>query len=119
MRGGKWEVDKTRKTNTNVVRAEGKRRLEKMVMHKGKFKGKGKESASSLSPKELHELLRSEDAEKVVFKDKRLVISDEDLVRVLDRTGAGDRVQGASASTVGEGFRVVVLEEGPQGGNLF
>ncbi|XP_078586774.1 lymphocyte-specific helicase-like [Branchiostoma floridae x Branchiostoma japonicum] len=70
-----------------VERAAGKRKLEKMVMHKGKFKGGEsgtKKSQSLIDPHELMELLMSKDHD--VVRDCNDVISDKALRTLLDRS---------------------------------
>ncbi|XP_066549670.1 lymphoid-specific helicase isoform X3 [Amia ocellicauda] len=72
-----------------VERASAKRKLEKMVIHKNKFKG-GKaglnQSKSCLDPQELMDLLKSRDFEREVKGTGRKVISDRDLKALLDRS---------------------------------
>ncbi|XP_078670176.1 lymphocyte-specific helicase-like isoform X2 [Branchiostoma floridae x Branchiostoma belcheri] len=70
-----------------VERAAGKRKLEKMVMHKGKFKGGEsgtKKSQSLIDPHELLELLKSRDHD--VVRDCNDVISTTALRTLLDRS---------------------------------
>ncbi|XP_030628261.1 lymphoid-specific helicase [Chanos chanos] len=72
-----------------LERASAKRKLEKMVIHKKKFKGGKadlKESKSCLDVEELTELLRSRDYEREVKTTKGKVISDKDLEILLDRS---------------------------------
>ncbi|XP_069756937.1 lymphoid-specific helicase isoform X2 [Narcine bancroftii] len=72
-----------------VEKATVKRRLEKMVIHKNKFKG-GKSglnhSLCSLDSTELMELLKSQDHDRVVKGSAEKVISDADLQILLDRS---------------------------------
>ncbi|KAF7729861.1 hypothetical protein EC973_003595 [Apophysomyces ossiformis] len=76
-----------------LERATAKRRLEKLVIHKGKFKN----PVTSMSPsakreqentvRELAEILASEDGEEVqIVSQGDKVISDEDLEMLLDRS---------------------------------
>ncbi|XP_041066050.1 lymphoid-specific helicase [Carcharodon carcharias] len=72
-----------------VEKATAKRRLEKMVIHKNKFKGGKsglKQSRSCLDSTELMELLKSRDHERVVKGSTEKVISDIDLQTLLDRS---------------------------------
>uniref|UniRef100_UPI00398E373D lymphoid-specific helicase n=1 Tax=Pristiophorus japonicus TaxID=55135 RepID=UPI00398E373D len=72
-----------------VEKATAKRRLEKMVIHKNKFKGGKsglKQSRSCLDSTELLELLKSRDHERVVNGSSEKVISDVDLQTLLDRS---------------------------------
>ncbi|XP_064643787.1 lymphocyte-specific helicase-like [Lineus longissimus] len=74
-----------------VERAATKRKLEKMVIHKGRFKKGMKdysEKLSALDPKELLELLKSSDYQSVVdgqSKSGHDVISNRILNKLLDR----------------------------------
>uniref|UniRef100_A0A4W3K1U7 Proliferation-associated SNF2-like protein n=1 Tax=Callorhinchus milii TaxID=7868 RepID=A0A4W3K1U7_CALMI len=72
-----------------VEKATAKRRLEKLVIHKNKFKG-GRSgmthSKSCLDPTELMELLKSRDHEREVKGTTERVMSDSDLQSLLDRT---------------------------------
>ncbi|XP_053306255.1 lymphoid-specific helicase [Spea bombifrons] len=72
-----------------VERAAAKRKLEKLVIHKNKFKGGQtgiNQSKSCLDPKELLELLQSRDYEREVKGSTGKVISDKDLELLLDRS---------------------------------
>jgi ATP-dependent DNA helicase len=69
-----------------VERACGKRKLEKMVIHKGKFKG-NQASTDTLSINDLAELLRSVDHDKVVKSNE--IISDEALEALMERNFTG------------------------------
>ncbi|XP_048465107.1 lymphoid-specific helicase [Rhincodon typus] len=75
-----------------VEKATAKRRLEKMVIHKNKFKG-GKsglnQSRSCLDSTELMELLKSRDHERVVKGSTDQVISDGELQILMDRSDLG------------------------------
>ncbi|XP_071805450.1 lymphocyte-specific helicase-like isoform X2 [Asterias amurensis] len=81
-----------------VERAAAKRRLEKMVIHQGKFKGGkmnlAKDSKSLINPKELLELLRSCDHSGFVKNCNQDVISDKDLKLLLDRSELLAKFQG-------------------------
>jgi len=66
-----------------VERASAKRKLEKMIIHKGKFKGN--QNTAVIDAKELRELLEMRDHEKVISAED-LVMSDEDLKTLLDRS---------------------------------
>lgn len=66
-----------------VERAGSKRKLEKMIIHKGKFKGN--RDTGGLETKDLRELLEMSDHHKVVSSDG-LLIKDQDLMALLDRS---------------------------------
>ncbi|XP_056327247.1 lymphoid-specific helicase [Danio aesculapii] len=72
-----------------LERASAKRKLEKMVIHKNKFKGSKAElkaSKSCVDVDELVELLKSRDYDGAVKGTKGKVISDKDLQILLDRS---------------------------------
>jgi len=77
-------------------RAEAKRKLEKLVIHRGKFKGEqgGGLAHSKLSPDELLELISDNVARQVTVDDPKTVISDEILDKVLDRSTKVDKLEG-------------------------
>ncbi|XP_069045174.1 lymphoid-specific helicase isoform X2 [Lepisosteus oculatus] len=92
-----------------VERASVKRKLEKMVIHKNKFKG-GKaglnQSKSCLDPQELMELLKSRDYEREVKGTNGKVISDKDLKVLLDRSDLLDEMKRLKPEKDGV-FRVI------------
>merc|ERR1711879_258689 len=104
-----------------VERAAAKRKLEKMVIHKSKFKAGAenvKSSLQSISPQELLSLLDSEDyvgAVSATDKYEGQVVSDQQLGQLLDRSDLAwtcDKADqtAASASTGIKGvFQVVEL----------
>uniref|UniRef100_A0A8C1CWW4 Proliferation-associated SNF2-like protein n=1 Tax=Cyprinus carpio carpio TaxID=630221 RepID=A0A8C1CWW4_CYPCA len=72
-----------------LERASAKRKLEKMVIHKNKFKGSKaelKQTKSCVDLNELVELLKSRDYDQAVKGTKGKVISDKDLEILLDRS---------------------------------
>ncbi|KAI8343635.1 SNF2 family N-terminal domain-containing protein [Chlamydoabsidia padenii] len=98
-----------------LERANGKRRLEKLVISKGKFKtpissvsGSGKKEQEN-SVRELAEILASEDGEHIqIVAEGDKVISDEDLEKLLDRS---DAVMNAQNTSSNGGFKQVDAEE--------
>ncbi|XP_038074783.1 lymphocyte-specific helicase-like isoform X1 [Patiria miniata] len=93
-----------------VERAAAKRKLEKMVIHQGKFKGGksnlAKDSRSLINPAELLELLRSTDHSGFIRNCNQKVISDTDLKLLLDRSDLlarfkGQEKTGAAATKAG------------------
>lgn len=71
-----------------LERATAKRRLEKLVISKGKFKSPvGAAQSKENTVRELAEILASEDGEQVqIVAQGDKVISDEDLDKLLDRS---------------------------------
>ncbi|XP_039593467.1 lymphoid-specific helicase isoform X1 [Polypterus senegalus] len=79
-----------------VERAAAKRKLEKMVIHKNKFKGGTtglNSSKSCLAPDELMELLKSRDYDREIKGTGKNVISDKDLKDLLDRSDLIDQMK--------------------------
>ncbi|CAN8003328.1 unnamed protein product, partial [Ixodes hexagonus] len=75
-----------------VEMASAKRKLEKMIMQKGKFARVGESSKAGgniLSPQELLELLRSSEHSRIVDTESS-VLSAEELDALLDRTKSGN-----------------------------
>ncbi|KAG1650708.1 Lymphoid-specific helicase [Nymphon striatum] len=72
-----------------VQRAASKRKLEKMIIHKGKFKSGRASIESSLSARmnsnELLEILKSKDYQKAVYSNGQ-VFSESQLDMILDRS---------------------------------
>ncbi|KAI8097070.1 SNF2 family N-terminal domain-containing protein [Halteromyces radiatus] len=98
-----------------LERATAKRRLEKLVISKGKFKtpisstsGSAKKEQEN-SVRELAEILASEDGEQVqIVAQGDKVISDEDLDKILDRS---DQVLDSQNISVSGGFKQLDASE--------
>lgn len=70
---------------TLLDKADGKRRLERLIIQKGKFKSLREESATD--EQELGSILLKEDFEKVqVVEEGKMVLSEEELEALLDRS---------------------------------
>jgi len=78
-----------------VERASTKRKLEKMIIHKGKFKGS--KDTSVIDARELRDLLMSRDHDSVVKSDG-LVIGDRDLEALLDRSDLHSKLDASSSN---------------------
>lgn len=112
-----------------VERATAKRKLEKMIIHKGKFKCGIKNfstSLTSMSPQELRELLQSSDHEEIYEGGNRSsIISQSDLEKMLDRTDLIDKLEESkkghkkkvlkkmSCKEIEGVFRVIETDENP------
>ncbi|XP_021436069.2 lymphoid-specific helicase isoform X3 [Oncorhynchus mykiss] len=96
-----------------LERASAKRKLEKMVIHKKKFKGgkaELKQTKSCVDVSELMDLLNTRDYEKEVKSTKGKVISDKDLEALLDRSDLLDKAKRSSKQKVGV-FKVIEAKE--------
>nr|XP_040035048.1 lymphoid-specific helicase [Gasterosteus aculeatus aculeatus] len=93
-----------------LERASAKRKLEQMVIHKNKFKGVRAElshSKSCIDLDELKSMLKARSTEKEVKASTGKVISDKDLLLLLDRSDLlGKAKQSGKKEKVGV-FRVV------------
>ncbi|XP_046884857.1 lymphoid-specific helicase [Hypomesus transpacificus] len=97
-----------------LERASAKRKLEKMVIHKNKFKGgkaELKQTKSCIDVSELMELLKSRDYEKGVKSTMGKVISDKDLEFLLDRSDLMDKEKKSSKQEKVGVFRVIEAKE--------
>ncbi|KAM8924634.1 lymphoid-specific helicase [Pelodytes ibericus] len=97
-----------------VERAAAKRKLEKLVIHKNKFKGGQtgmNQSKSCLDPKELLELLESRDYEREVKGSTEKVISDQELELLLDRSDLIAKMKSNVSAQVKPGVFKVVEED--------
>uniref|UniRef100_A0A1X7TQS9 Proliferation-associated SNF2-like protein n=1 Tax=Amphimedon queenslandica TaxID=400682 RepID=A0A1X7TQS9_AMPQE len=95
-----------------VERAAGKRRLEKMIIHKGKFKGGKDGQSSAFTVEELVELLESVDHDKVVSSND--IISDTALAALLDRsmlTGSSGKSGTATVGPDHDSIFKVIIED--------
>ncbi|KAK1166341.1 lymphocyte-specific helicase [Acipenser oxyrinchus oxyrinchus] len=93
-----------------VERAAAKRKLEKMVIHKNKFKGGKsglKESTGCLDLQELKELLKSRDHEREVKGTGKNVISDKELETLLDRSDLLDQMKNMKKEQDDRLFKVI------------
>ncbi|CAB1312581.1 unnamed protein product [Coregonus sp. 'balchen'] len=97
-----------------LERASAKRKLEKMVIHKKKFKGgkaELKQTKSCIDVSELMDLLNTRDYEKEVKSTKGKVISDKDLEFLLDRSDLLDKAKRSSKQEKVGVFKVIEAKE--------
>ena len=69
-----------------LAKAASKRKLEKLVIQKGKFKSLAAAAASGDSVAELADLLTREDSEKIIVKGGDQIFTDDELAAILDRS---------------------------------
>ncbi|KAK9759986.1 putative ATPase, partial [Basidiobolus ranarum] len=67
-------------------RANSKRTLEKLVIHKRQFKGNNSKNPAKLNIEDLMEILENGDETTKIIRNGEAVLSNEDLEKVLDRT---------------------------------
>ncbi|XP_006811814.1 lymphocyte-specific helicase [Saccoglossus kowalevskii] len=94
-----------------VERASAKRKLEKMVIHQGKFKGGidnlEKDAKSVLDAEELLKLLRSQNHDRILKSKIDNILSDEELEKLLDRSYTHHSNVDGEATTESCVFKVV------------
>ncbi|CAG8482710.1 5967_t:CDS:10 [Acaulospora colombiana] len=93
-----------------IEKATAKRKLEKLVIHKGKFKLPTSREMPIASLAELAEILASEDTEKVqMAQHGDEIIPEADLVRLMDRSEEAFATVGTAAAQEEKGaiFKVV------------
>jgi ATP-dependent DNA helicase len=92
-----------------LAKAASKRRLEKLVIQKGKFKSLAIAAASGDSVAELADLLTREDSQKIIVKNGDQIFTDEELKALLDRSDeAYTKAEGGKAG------RFEIVEEKSQ-----
>lgn len=99
-----------------VERAASKRKLEKMIIHKDKFKNKAEKSGKILNTNELLELLKSTDYDGVVkTRAAGQVFTEEEVEALLDRSDMmGDgTLKTSSVSSHSSVFKVVEVDNKP------
>ena len=90
-----------------LAKAASKRKLEKLVIQKGKFKSLVAAAASGDSVAELTDLLTRDDAQQIIVKGGDQIFTDEELKALLDRSeGAYEK-----AESGGKGSRFEIVEE--------
>lgn len=97
-----------------LEKASAKRKLEKMVIHKNKFKGAKSElsqSKSLVDMNELRDLLKSRDYDGAIKGTKEKVISDLDLNILLDRSDLMNKDRKLVKQKKAGVFRVVEAKE--------
>uniref|UniRef100_A0A3B4UXV6 Proliferation-associated SNF2-like protein n=1 Tax=Seriola dumerili TaxID=41447 RepID=A0A3B4UXV6_SERDU len=97
-----------------LERASAKRKLEQMIIHKNKFKGRRAElnqGKSCIDLDELMDLLKARGPEKEVKASKGKVISDKDLEILLDRSDLLDKEKARVKKEKVGVFRVIDAKE--------
>ncbi|XP_056104187.1 lymphoid-specific helicase [Rhinichthys klamathensis goyatoka] len=97
-----------------LERASAKRKLEKMVIHKNKFKGykaELKQTKSCMDVNELVELLKSRDYDRAVKGTEGKVISDKDLEILLDRSDLTNQAKNRLKQEKDRVFKVIETKD--------
>ncbi|CAG8529973.1 4347_t:CDS:10 [Diversispora eburnea] len=97
-----------------IDKATAKRKLEKLVIHKGKFKLPTSRDTPIASLAEFAEILSSEDNEKVqLAQHGDEIIPEEDLVRLMDRSEEAFAKVGTAHEEKGAIFKVITEVRDP------
>jgi ATP-dependent DNA helicase len=92
-----------------LAKAASKRKLEKLVIQRGKFKSLAAAAASGDSVAELAELLTREDSQQIIVKGGDQIFTDEELAALLDRSEeAYAKAEGGKAG------RFEIVEDKPE-----
>ena len=92
-----------------LAKAASKRKLEKLVIQKGKFKSLAIAAASGDSVAELAELLTREESQQIIAKGGDRIFTDEEMAALLDRSDeAYAKAEGGKAG------RFEIVKEKPQ-----
>ena len=98
-----------------LEKADSKRRLEKLVIQKGRFRSMKGEGAEGADFAELQRLLGQDDGEKLDLADGKGLLSDEDLAVLTDRSEAAFERAEKGQDAVGEMFKAVVTQKDGEG----
>jgi ATP-dependent DNA helicase len=101
-----------------LEKADSKRRLEKLVISKGRFKSMRGGDGGGADFAELQRLLAQADGERIDVEEGKRLLSDEDLAVLTDRSeGAFERAE-KGLEVAGGAFKAVVTKKGGEGGLL-
>lgn len=97
-----------------LEKADSKRKLEKLVISKGRFKSMRGDNAADFA--ELQKLLGQADGERIDVAEGKNLLSDEDLAILLDRSEEAFERAEKGVDVVGDAFKAVqTLKEGEGG----
>ncbi|TKX20507.1 SNF2 family N-terminal domain-containing protein 4 [Elsinoe australis] len=101
-----------------LEKAEGKRRLEKLVIQKGRFRnvrGKGEKGGEEGGMEELRLLLGRDDGERIDAKESGEVLGEEDLKTLTDRSEEAFERAEKGLDAGGEAFKAVETRRDGEG----
>lgn len=97
-----------------LEKADSKRRLEKLVIQKGRFRStRGGEGGADFG--ELQRLLGQDDGERIEIAEGKDLLSDEDLAILTDRSEEAFERADRGLDTVGDMFKAVQTTKGGDG----
>ncbi|KAH9826094.1 SNF2 family N-terminal domain [Teratosphaeria destructans] len=88
-----------------LEKADSKRRLEKLVIQKGRFRKDAEVAGADFT--ELQKLLSKDDGERIDIADGKGVLSDEDLAILTDRSAEAFERAESGIDVVGSAFKAV------------
>ena len=97
-----------------LEKAEGKRRLEKLVIQKGRFRNFRSSDAATDDFKELQKLLQRDDGERMDIDETRL-LSDADLAVITDRSDEAFERAEKGVEQSGDAFKAVDTKRDGEG----
>ena len=96
-----------------LEKADSKRRLEKLVIQKGRFRNvRGAEGADFA---ELQALLSRDDGERIDITDGKSLLSDADLATLTDRSPEAFERAEKGLETMGDSFKAVQTKKDGNG----
>ncbi|KAI5357757.1 Putative helicase, P-loop containing nucleoside triphosphate hydrolase, SNF2-like domain superfamily [Septoria linicola] len=101
-----------------LEKADSKRRLEKLVIQKGRFRnlaGGGGSSGGGADFSELQKLLSKDDGERIDVADGKGLLSDKDLAILTDRSPEAFERAEKGIDVVGEAFKAVETRKDGEG----
>lgn len=99
-----------------LEKADSKRRLEKLVIQKGRFKSlRGGDGTAGADFAELQKLLGQSDGETVDFADGKNLLSDEDLAILTDRSDEAFERAEKGLDVAGDAFKAVQTNKDGEG----
>jgi ATP-dependent DNA helicase len=101
-----------------LEKADSKRRLEKLVISKGKFKSMRGGDGGGADFAELQRLLAQADGERIDVEEGKRLLSDEDLAILTDRSEEAFERAEKGLDVAGSAFKAVVTKKDGEGGLL-
>jgi ATP-dependent DNA helicase len=101
-----------------LEKADSKRRLEKLVISKGRFKSMRGDNGGGADFAELQKLLGQADGERIDVAEGTKLLSDEDLAILTDRSEEAFERAEKGLESGGDAFKAVVTKKEGEGGLL-
>lgn len=98
-----------------LEKADSKRRLEKLVIQKGRFRGQGGGEVAGADFAELQKLLARDDGERIEVAEGKGLLSDRELGILTDRSEEAFRRAEEGVDAVGVAFKAVETKRDGEG----